>query len=287
MSENKRVVDQLLDLLEDRDNASQIPIESFLSSITNKNIKNELESKQHLPIIEPYKILLSENKKLPFSFNVVREIHSNENDHSRILCKLLQYDPNGKGAYPLAFSFVEKIISPEIINAWHNSKEKLQIVFNRNFIDLAIWKKGTSGVIIENKIQDATDQEKQLEKYSTDMLKKKQYNCKPYAVYLTWNGVKEVSDMSLTITAKKNLSDNSAKCSNPAQLDLNRFFRRNYVYDVLPWLKEDVLPCMPYREKYLISGLEQYIDYLEARASMRPVDLAKNKAVYEAIQNEY
>lgn len=43
-----------------------------------------------------------ENKKkgLPYNINVIDELHINENAHSRILCKLLQYK-NDEGKYEM------------------------------------------------------------------------------------------------------------------------------------------------------------------------------------------
>lgn len=44
---------------------------------------------------------------LPYSINVIRELHANENANSRILRGLLQYSHNGH--YPILQSFIERL----------------------------------------------------------------------------------------------------------------------------------------------------------------------------------
>ena len=50
------------------------------------NIKNTLD------IVEKINEYIARKEKdLPYNINVIDELHANENAHSRILCKLLQY----------------------------------------------------------------------------------------------------------------------------------------------------------------------------------------------------
>ena len=49
------------------------------------------------------KLYASRKKSLPYSVNVISELHANENANSRILRGLLQYSHNGK--YPIFQKF--------------------------------------------------------------------------------------------------------------------------------------------------------------------------------------
>ena len=49
----------------------------------------------------------SKKAALPYSINVIRELHANENANSRILRGLLQYSHNGQ--YPVLQSFIERL----------------------------------------------------------------------------------------------------------------------------------------------------------------------------------
>ena len=55
------------------------------------------------------KVYEHEEFLLPFHFNVIDELHANENAHSRILQKLLLY--KRKNEYPFLLSFLEKFFS--------------------------------------------------------------------------------------------------------------------------------------------------------------------------------
>jgi len=50
---------------------------------------------------------------------------------------------------------------------------------------------------------------------------------------------------------------------------LGGFVESNYCYDILPWLKEDVLPNCKLKDDNLVSALKQYIDHLEGMFDQR------------------
>ena len=50
---------------------------------------------------------------------------------------------------------------------------------------------------------------------------------------------------------------------------------------VLPWLKSDVLPSIPDKDKLLKSAIEQYVDYLEGLFKQRESD----KQLYIMVEN--
>ena len=51
------------------------------------------------------KVYKREENLLPFHFNVIDELHANENAHTRILQKILQYKYQNE--YPFLLSFLE------------------------------------------------------------------------------------------------------------------------------------------------------------------------------------
>jgi len=205
-----------------------------------------IQQKQILDLAkECSKFYQKEKEKFPYHINIIAELHDNENAHTRILMKLLQYQDDGK--YPLLQSFVDCMIEAsqcDIDIAIENPK----ITCGKEYIDGLVEEKGKYAIIIENKIWDAVDQDKQIETYFNTVNKRVKKD-KIYVVYLTKDGSKKVSDTSLTSSVKKVLED--------------RFVPMNYKNHILPWLQESVLPNCKVKEEFLHSAAHQYIDYLQ------------------------
>lgn len=201
-----------------------------------------------------------ELKKLPYHMNIIDELHANENAHTRILIKLLQYERENKK--PILESFLSMFSDiTDFISI--DSLGNPDVYFNRWNIDgLIIEKKKNYAVIIENKINWAIDQELQLERYIKKVNELGIAYDHIVVIYLTSNGYKEVSSYSFTDDAKKWLGYVSAEESG-------RFLLMNYKEDILPWLKEKVLPNCIFQEKGLISAIFQYVDYLEGLFNLR------------------
>lgn len=192
-----------------------------------------------------FKFYKKEIEKFPYHINIIEELHDNENAHSRILMKLLQYRDNGR--YTLLESFIDYM--SEV------SQCRIEILIDtpiithgKEYIDGLIEERGKYAIIIENKIWDAVDQNKQIETYVKTVNKRVKKE-KIFVVYLTKDGSKIVSDYSLTQSAKELLQD--------------RFIPMNYKNHILPWLKESVLPNCKVKEEFMRSAVHQYIDYLE------------------------
>lgn len=196
-----------------------------------------------------------EQAKLPFHINVIDELWANENAHSRILFKLLQYKADNE--LVLLESFIDMLPSevPKIRTP--------NINCNVKYIDLLIEEPGQYAIIIENKIHGAADQLKQLERYieKVDKLGIKPENI--WIIYLTRDGSKKVGEHSLSEGMKSKLGD--------------RFVEMNYRIHILPWLRDEVLPNCKLDDAMLISALKQYIDHLEGLFRLRPGDLGVYK----------
>lgn len=212
--------------------------------------------------------------KLPYHFNIIDELGANENAHTRILIKFLKYTGED-GSYPILKSFL-KIISNRCPAASFQI-EKPKIEYGKEYIDGLIEDKSYA-VIIENKIHWAVDQDKQLERYIESV---KQHGISVqniYVVYLTSDGNKKVESYSLTDKAKQYL--------DMTEDDNGRFIPMNYRNDIFTWLKEEVLPNLKHKEEMLITGIKQYIDYLEGFLGLRKTDKGINKVMKEELYNK-
>lgn len=187
---------------------------------------------------------------LPFHINVIDELHATENAHTRILTHLLKYKEDGK--YVILSSFLKQI---PMFNVDSFDIEKSKVCFNRDNIDGLIEKEGEYAVIIENKIHWAVDQDKQIERYVTTEIDNGIPKDNIWVIYLTRDGRKKVEDYSLTETTKNILG--------------NRFVEMDYYHNILPWLKESILPNCRLREEWLVSAIKQYIDHLEGLFDIR------------------
>lgn len=226
------------------------------------------------------KFIEEAKEKNPYQINLVETIGVDENAHSRILMNLLKY--NKRGTYPILESFVENIINKEstilcssIINP--------RITYQEHDIDVFIRQCNDYGIIIENKVHGAVDQNKQIEKY----VKYAKKECciddrNIIVIYLTNDGKKEVKDFSLTPKAQQMLGIGT---------NSNRFLEINYEEHILPWLKNEVNEKITLdKEPHLKSAILQYIDYLETwfqiREEDKQLDLNKKAFVIEKMNTK-
>lgn len=208
------------------------------------------EKKDLLNIAQQYaELYKKEEEKFPYRLNVIKELHDDENAHSRILIRLLQYK-NGND-YVWLKSFVGRmkdycegvdiVVLKPTIDTEHATGD--------GRIDGFVFEENKYAIIIENKIWDAPDQYKQIDRYVDYATNQGVPKNKIFVVYLTKNGNKSVSNNSLTKEKKRALG--------------SRFIPMSFQDDILPWLEEDVLPkCKP-KEMYLKTAIYQYIDYLK------------------------
>lgn len=187
---------------------------------------------------------------LPFHINVIDELHANENAHTRILTHLLKYKEDGK--HIILASFLKQIPT---FNVESFDIENSIVYFNKDNIDGLIEKEGEFAIIIENKIHWAVDQDKQIERYVNTEIERGIPSDNIWVIYLTRDGRKKVEEYSLTKWTKEFLG--------------NHFLEMDYYHNILPWLKEKILPNCRVREEWLESAIKQYIDHLEGLFDIR------------------
>ncbi len=199
-------------------------------------------------------------QKKAYDINLIDELHANENAHTRILMKLLEF--NRDGVYFIFQKFLDILNEKleEKIETTNFDSPKFQYQWAN--IDGYIYQDKGIAIIIENKIQWAIDQNAQIERYVETA--KQGGGISPdkiYVVYLTDDGRKKVENYSLTPHAKKILGVDEDKAG--------RFIELNYKDDLLPLFK-DILTYLDFsKEVYLKSAIIQYIDYLDGRFGRR------------------
>ena len=164
----------------------------------------------------------------------------NENDHTRILMSLLKYKQNNKFVLLESFiKYVDICINTKQLNV-DNILVNKGFECGKNILDGLIVDKNRNAIIIENKVCGAADQPNQINRYISSI--KTEY--KPigniWVIYMTREGGHPSNynkDQKVTL-----------KCIN-------------YRYDILPWLKEKVLPIIKYSS--IGWAVDNYIDYLE------------------------
>lgn len=191
----------------------------------------------------------NELDKAPYNLCLLDLCGANENAHTKILVQLLKYKVNKN--YPFLDSFLKRLFKNK--NLEFNYQE-LKLTFNKDLIDGLI-RDNRQAIIIENKIHYAPDQNRQIEGYVEKVKAKFRIEkSNIYVVYLTRYGDKKISENS---------------CPKELRKELGGFVESNYCYDVLPWLKEDVLPNCKWKDDNLVSALKQYIDHLEGMFGQR------------------
>lgn len=230
-------------------------------------------------IIGAYNLLfdISENVKrerkihllqLPYHINVIDELHINENAHSRILAKLLQFK-NSNGQYEILASFIDFIKRRSDSLEFERIKIESPIITQeKERIDLWVRDYSTKyAIIFENKIYDAADQEAQLYRYI-----EKTRNCSfldpnIFILYLTKFG-DEPSEQTWG-DEKKNYQ--------------SRYLALSFRDDVLVWLKNIVIPNIRQKDIYLLNAVSQYVDYLEGLFSLRKIYKSLNMDLQKII----
>lgn len=216
------------------------------------------EYKNLLNFAENFRELMHKEKLLlPYHMNIIDELHINENGHSRILLKLLQYR-NTEGEY----IFLESLL--KYINGKNHSSQFSRILIKNPLITqeearIDLWvrdREGGYAIIFENKVYNAQDQEAQLSRY-IDKTKAQHFDINNiFVVYLSSRG-QEPAEQSWG-EYKKEFKD--------------RYINLSFKNDILKWLIDGVLPNINDKDVYLDSAVKQYIDYLEGIFLLRTIN---------------
>jgi hypothetical protein len=216
------------------------------------------------------KIFNDEKSKLPYHINLIDELHANENAHSRILEKLLKQKTNG-GTYELLESFVE-YLKEKVDGFGEIIIEKPKITQEIQRIDLWIRDK-TYAIIIENKVNWASDQQAQIERYIDRTRDHKFKESQIYVIYLA-------------PTYEKDPEIQSWGKYYETEIRAERYMKLSFRDDIILWLREKVLPNIKIEDVYLRSAIEQYIDHLEGAFSLRTINNKMNMELQKFIEEK-
>lgn len=224
-----------------------------------KNMSNEQMQKVFTLVKDINDFVNAKKKNLPYNINVIDELHANENAHSRILRKLLQYQ-DSFNRYRILESLIHYISLLEGKTEFANIKiQAPTITQETERIDL--WVRDTKtkySIIFENKIKGAIDQDNQLARYILKTINQKFDEKNIFIVYLSADE-KKPADYSWKYEGQ-----------NYESKFKNRYVNLSFKLHILPWLKEEILPNCIIKEELLISAIKQYIDHLEGLFWMRP-----------------
>ena len=210
-----------------------------------------------------------EQKKLPFHLNLVDQLHINENAHSRILMHLLSYK-NDNGKYVFLTSLIDLIKEKHSGDFSKITIESPQITQEKERIDLWVRDK-VYAIIFENKIYNADDREAQLSNYIEKTIKHNYNKNQIFVVYLS----QYPKEPELQSWGEYKDSFRS------------RYVNLSFCYDILPWLKDKILPNIKYKELFLQTAIIQYIDYLEGLFKIRNIDKPMNMELNKLIEQHF
>lgn len=209
--------------------------------------------------------------RLPYLLNVIDELRINENAHSRVLFKLLQFK-NVNGKYEICQSLLDYIIQNHSMTEFSKINIKNPEIYQgKKYIDLWIIDRDSSyAIIFENKIYNAKDEEEQLSRYIDTTKAEGIEENNIYIIYLSSDG-REPSDQTW------------GKYKESFKL---RYVNISFRNDIVPWLKYNILPNIRYKDVYLNHALNQYIDYLEGLFYIRSTEIQMNEELKEYVKKE-
>ena len=232
----------------------------FVDSVLQHKSEEKHRSIQSaLDLAEGVARTIAKNKHLvPYHLNLIDELHINENGHSRILYKLLEYrNPNGD------YIFLKSLLKYISINC--EAFEKICVTnpeITQELCRIDLWVRDKDyAIIFENKVYNATDQEAQIARYIECTQSNGYPLDKIFVIYMPQKDDKDPVDDSW---------------GEYKEAFASRYVKFSFRNGVLPWLKSDVLSSIPDKDKLLKSAIEQYVDYLEGLFKQRESDKILN-----------
>ena len=216
-----------------------------------------------------------EEMKLPYHINLIDELHAGENAHSRILEKLLKQQEPTTRKHEILESFVRYIIGKYGNDTNDFSKIKIEnpiITQEKQRIDLWI-RDDDYAIVLENKVAWAPDQQNQLESYINVT---KKYGFEEEQIYVLY----------LPPTYNKEPDKQTWGNYYEHEIRNRRYLKLSFKDDILPWLNDFVLPNIRLRDNLLSSAIEQYIDHLEGKFSLRTINNNMNMELKNFIRKE-
>lgn len=227
----------------------QYKLESLKNSIRGSNQVAEIITK-HL-------------SQRPFHLNVIEAACNGrfkETGHSLVLAKMLRH-PTIQSSFLKTF-----------LNIHH---EYMKVTAEKDRIDVTL-KGDDIIVIIENKINAASEQKSQVYRYVHDIgIGKYGYNISQiFVVYL--------NPVDHTLPSEYSLCDENKEHNVFYEIGEKHFIIKSYKHDITDWLRGIYID----NEPHISSALDQYIDFLEHKFHISPLDKIMNKEIKNLILKE-
>lgn len=186
----------------------------------------------------------SEINKLPYRLNLLDDLSTNENAHSKFLIRLLQHQP-------ALINFINFINNDKSNNFTFDVSiiKKPILTYEKLRIDGLIKENNKYAIIIENKIHNAVEQKHQIGRYIN--------KCKSIGF-----SVEQIFVIYLTRTKKDNHSEQTWGNEYSLTNFNKRYSKLSYKSKILPWL-ESYLVTLSLKEELIKSAVIQYIDHLK------------------------
>lgn len=223
-------------------------------------------------------------KSQPYQINLLEEVHMHddgqrkdlsgakkkicENAHTRILERILRFQ-NQEG-YIFLKSLIDYIQEKSRSESWSNihvDAPMYKSEFNcdkiSGRIDLLIWEEGKYALIFENKINEAGDQSNQIARYISHLCQSGFSEEQVFVLYLSAEGIEKEFRQTWQLDG-----------ADYKESFVPRFFDLSYRYEILPWLTDKATSIVNhmYRQIPLKSAIDQYIDYLNGKFSLRKAE---------------
>ena len=181
-------------------------------------------------------------KELPFFYNVLEKFNVNENAHTSLLMRLLQYRP-------ALDSFIAWIKEECGFVLPINKDSSPVITIQDYYIDGLIRERGEYAVIIENKVCGAEEQQQQLRRYID--------TCKNL-------GYDENNIYILYLFDRLGIEPSEQTWGSYKDIFKDRYLVLSFSDDIINWLKYFLEELLEEDKINLFrSGVIQYLDYLE------------------------
>lgn len=238
----------------------------FGNALSNPTTKSNSDD-----LYEKFKKVFSNwSSKSSYRLNVLEQLCGNvvEDSHTNILIQILKCTQNEN-------EFLKSFL--RMIGALEDfcSNEPLTIETQKTFSNKSradgYIKWGNNIIIIENKVTGAPDGKMQIVNY-VEGVKTEFQEAKIWVVYLTKDGHKEIDKCSYNNDKGKDIRESTNVTFSPL----------TYEKDIIPWLKEQVIPMVRRKDEELYASLFVYLKYLEAFTGQ----LLESKELDEDFQKE-
>ena len=232
----------------------------------NRQIKKQ--NTLNLKLVEKFAVTYyTEFSKLPYRLNLLDDLATNENAHSKFLIRLLQHQP-------ALVHFLNYLNENNNNDFFFDTKKisKPYLTFEKMRIDGLIRETNRYAIIIENKIHNAIEQEHQIGRYVEKCNSIGFQTEKIFVLYITRTDKNQTSKQTW----------GNKYCENDF---LTRYSKISYKTHILGWL-QNYLTTLTLQEELIKSAIVQYIDHLKHSFNQKQIYSKMNTELKQFLTEE-